>query len=310
MALVMMTLPLGGALAAAADGETGMPSGGVATFDYGSVDTIWVRPSILTLARRISAPDERSLWKAYPKAARSARLNGAARLSCRVSSDGHLEHCLVAWESQTGFGFGEAALKLAPQFLYEPATRDGVPLTALRVYPVIGFSRYPDSAPIPAIPPQPPNAARPGSYAPAPTELDPIRLPGGPLTLIGRSELGVVVFTARSAQSVEGGVVEGARVEIFAYPTGPATYDIHRVRVNCEERTLAELGSKSFDYRGVTDGWTLTFDDAFRPVKTNDVALRTLESLCNPAGSSAVVEKLETAVEIVRAWPRDWRPFR
>lgn len=237
-------------------------------------------------------------------------MNGAARLSCRVSADGHLEHCLVAWESQNGFGFGDAALKLAPQFLYEPAKRDGVPLTALRVYPVIGFSRYPDSAPIPAIPPQPPNAAPPGSYAPAPAELDPIGLPKGPLTLIGRTEYGVVVFTARSVQSAEDGVVEGARVEIIAHPTGPAKYKVHRVRVNCEERTLAEFGSKSFDYQGVVDGWTLAQDDAFRPVQTNDVALRTLNSLCNPADAGAGVEGLDTAVALVRAWPRNWSPFR
>lgn len=303
-ALVMMTLPLDAAPAATADGEKDKSSAGAAAFDYSSVETLSPRPSIITLARRISVPDQDSLWDAYPKAALTARLNGAARLSCRISSDGHLSRCLVDWESQTGFGFGDAALKLASGFVYEPGTYDGVIGSAQRVYPVVGFSRFPDSPPIPAIPPQPATEARPGSYAPAPAELDPIALPNGQLIPIGRTVQGIILFTTRSVQIIGDRVLEGARVEVFAYPTGPASYEVHRVRVNCNDRTLADLGSKSFDYRGVMDGWKLTLDDAYRPVESSEIATRTLESLCNPEGASALVEGLEAAVTIVRGWPR------
>ena len=46
---------------------------------------------------------------------------------CAVSPDGHLDPCKVTFETPTGFGFAEAALKIATHFQMKTVDRDGVP---------------------------------------------------------------------------------------------------------------------------------------------------------------------------------------
>jgi protein TonB len=45
----------------------------------------------------------------------------------RPDAVGSLDHCIVVEETPAGLGFGEAALKLAPEFRMRRATIDGVP---------------------------------------------------------------------------------------------------------------------------------------------------------------------------------------
>lgn len=69
----------------------------------------WVRP--------VSGPEMAAV---YPAQARLR--SGRAVLACRLSQSGRATDCVVSDETPPGMGFGEAALKLAPNFQF--ATRD------------------------------------------------------------------------------------------------------------------------------------------------------------------------------------------
>jgi hypothetical protein len=49
----------------------------------------------------------------YPAAARAAGVEGTATLTCLLTERARWTECTLASESPTGFGFGDAALKLA-----------------------------------------------------------------------------------------------------------------------------------------------------------------------------------------------------
>jgi hypothetical protein len=57
-------------------------------------------------------------------------LEGKATILCQVTTLGLLVDCFVANEKPYGYGFGGAALALAPTFLMKPALRDGKPIEA------------------------------------------------------------------------------------------------------------------------------------------------------------------------------------
>ena len=56
----------------------------------------------------------------YPERAYSGQVNGDATLSCRVSASRALEGCTVFYEFPNWFGFGNAAMKLAPHLALKP----------------------------------------------------------------------------------------------------------------------------------------------------------------------------------------------
>ena len=58
---------------------------------------------------------EEMAW-AYPKRAQREEIGGKAILHCLVAPDGGLTRCQVASEAPADYGFGAAALALAPQF--------------------------------------------------------------------------------------------------------------------------------------------------------------------------------------------------
>jgi TonB family protein len=107
------------------------------------------RPHIITnpgIAKRVSAEE---FSAAYPKPAGAKGLGGLATLSCRVTFDGHLTDC-TAKEDPAGWGFSEAALSLAPGFLFHPLTLDGIPIGGGKINIPIRFN-----APVPPPPPAP-----------------------------------------------------------------------------------------------------------------------------------------------------------
>jgi TonB family protein len=53
---------------------------------------------------------------AYPERAQREEIGGRAVLQCLVAPDGGLTHCQVTSEAPADYGFGAAALALAPQF--------------------------------------------------------------------------------------------------------------------------------------------------------------------------------------------------
>lgn len=76
--------------------------------------------------KRRPTPDE--LLAVYPSKAFTRGEPGKATIACRVSAQGVLHDCAVASESPAGAGFGAAALALVPQLMFNPATRNGVPV--------------------------------------------------------------------------------------------------------------------------------------------------------------------------------------
>jgi TonB family protein len=73
-------------------------------------------------------PTPQDLLSVFPTKALSEGRPGKATIACFVSLEGALHDCAVASESPAGFGFGAAALALAPQLMFNPATHDGVPV--------------------------------------------------------------------------------------------------------------------------------------------------------------------------------------
>lgn len=71
----------------------------------------------------------RDLARFYPARARNAGIEGEVVLDCAVSPQGAL-NCAVARETPLGWGFGEAAQRIAREHRMTPAMRDGAPVEA------------------------------------------------------------------------------------------------------------------------------------------------------------------------------------
>ena len=84
------------------------------------------------------APSAEEREAVYPS---SQEVGGQVTLRCTVTLSGALANCSVASETPSGKGLGAAALKLAPDFTYRPATRTGVPV-ASPVTLTIAFSEW------------------------------------------------------------------------------------------------------------------------------------------------------------------------
>jgi protein TonB len=82
----------------------------------------------------ITMPDWRSkptgmdLARVYPSLAMRRNIQGFGTFQCAVTAAGDLANCFVIGEGPEGYGFGEAALKLAPLFRMRPLTKDGKPV--------------------------------------------------------------------------------------------------------------------------------------------------------------------------------------
>ena len=73
-------------------------------------------------------PTSGDIRAAFPSDPEAQRRGGSATLHCIITTTGAARDCTVATESPAGLGFGQAALTLAPQFLFRPAIRDGQPV--------------------------------------------------------------------------------------------------------------------------------------------------------------------------------------
>ncbi|MFK0299865.1 TonB family protein [Brevundimonas sp. NPDC090276] len=78
--------------------------------------------------RLILGPTKDQLRRLHPREAFRQRLNGSARIACRIRLDTRLEDCRVVDEAPSGRGFGEAALAASGYFRFRPPTRDGRPV--------------------------------------------------------------------------------------------------------------------------------------------------------------------------------------
>ncbi|HZZ37422.1 MAG TPA: TonB family protein [Caulobacteraceae bacterium] len=70
----------------------------------------------------VRAPSGNDIVNAYPELAWDRGKSGRATLSCVANDAGLLGSCSVVAEKPKGFGFGKAALRLAPKFQLAPAS--------------------------------------------------------------------------------------------------------------------------------------------------------------------------------------------
>lgn len=85
-------------------------------------------PSVVVPPDWVHKPNADDLLRVYPSLALRERVQGVAIFRCEVSEKGTLFDCAVVDEAPKGRGFGEAALKLAPQFKMRPLTKAGQPV--------------------------------------------------------------------------------------------------------------------------------------------------------------------------------------
>ena len=83
--------------------------------------------------RKPTSDDITAVW---PHDALASGLKGQATLSCGVNIQGLAEGCRVTSEQPPGQGFGAAVLALTTQFLFHPATRDGVAVPSQVTVPI------------------------------------------------------------------------------------------------------------------------------------------------------------------------------
>ena len=76
----------------------------------------------------VRKPTAEELASVFPTKALETAKGGRAVIGCEVTIEGFLERCHVWDESPAGYGFGAAALQLAPQFRLSPKIRGGRPV--------------------------------------------------------------------------------------------------------------------------------------------------------------------------------------
>lgn len=84
---------------------------------------VFTGPAEITNPRWVRQP--RDLERYYPARALARGETGSVLLNCRVDVGGAL-HCAVVSETPVGWGFGDAALRIARDYRMVPAMRDGV----------------------------------------------------------------------------------------------------------------------------------------------------------------------------------------
>lgn len=77
----------------------------------------------------VRKPSGADVAAAFPTKAMQEGRAGKATITCNVTIEGFLERCVVLSESPEAYGFGAAALQLAPQFRMSPKMRGGKPVS-------------------------------------------------------------------------------------------------------------------------------------------------------------------------------------
>ncbi len=110
---------------------------------------------IVKSASIVSKPTNAQVQAAYPPRALDNQIQGGAVIECVVMPTGKLAECHVYDEQPTGYGFGQAALDLAGDFVLKPRLIDGEVVGGAPVRIGVAFSSNDPAAPLslPAAPP-------------------------------------------------------------------------------------------------------------------------------------------------------------
>lgn len=98
-----------------------------------------VAPSVITNPTWLERPTGRDYSRYYPERAMDRNQEGRVSLDCIVAADGRI-NCSVISEDPSGWGFGDAAIRISRSFRMAPATQDGVPTSGGRVRVPIRFT--------------------------------------------------------------------------------------------------------------------------------------------------------------------------
>jgi len=95
-------------------------------------------PAVLTGMRWLQRPSSQDFNRYYPPRAMEREQEGRVVLDCLVDSNGRIS-CAVVSEDPTGWGFGDAALRISRNFRAAAQTEDGRPTSGGRVRVPISF---------------------------------------------------------------------------------------------------------------------------------------------------------------------------
>jgi protein TonB len=85
-------------------------------------------PPVITAADFIQRPDGNAYGRYYPTRAAEREKEGVVRVRCSVNASGRLVSCQILSEDPTGWGFGDATVRLAQrEFRVRPQTVNGQP---------------------------------------------------------------------------------------------------------------------------------------------------------------------------------------
>jgi protein TonB len=96
-------------------------------------------PAVITNPTWLKRPNGRDFERYYPTRALDREKTGRVVLNCVVQANGSI-NCAISEETPDGWGFGEAALKIAKSFQMAPQTVNGAPTSGGRVSVPIVFN--------------------------------------------------------------------------------------------------------------------------------------------------------------------------
>jgi outer membrane biosynthesis protein TonB len=103
---------------------------------------------IVKSAEIVAKPTDAQIQAAYPPRALDDQVQGGAVIECVVTPSGKLAECHVYDEQPTGYGFGQAALDLAGDFLLKPRLIDGEAVGGSPVRISVAFTSQAPDAPL------------------------------------------------------------------------------------------------------------------------------------------------------------------
>ena len=85
---------------------------------------------------RLERPADDAILRDYPPAALAQHVSGRVVVECIVNNEALLDNCLVESEMPQGYGFGDAAIRLAFEHRVLPSNGGAIPIGERVSFPV------------------------------------------------------------------------------------------------------------------------------------------------------------------------------